>query len=170
MTFVHQASPAKLLAGDPPEIPVAAGGSGIDGIMTAVSGIAGKLDSLPIDPIADNIRTITDRLSALSRSPKLTQSLDSLHKSLANVEQVTASARTEMPALLTALRQVASQAERTVTDARQLISTTAGNGPMGMNTAGLGQTLYELSRAAQSLRQLADYLDRHPSALIRGRG
>jgi paraquat-inducible protein B len=30
--------------------------------------------------------------------------------------------------------------------------------------------MYELSRAAKSLRSLADYLDRHPEALLRGKG
>jgi paraquat-inducible protein B len=170
LAFVNGAKPATLIAGNPPEIPSAPGGAGLDGIMTAVSGIAGKLDRLPVDQIAGNIRTLTDRLAALSESPKLTRGLDSLQQSLANLEQVSASAKTEVPALLASLRKVASQADRTVTDARQLISTTAGNGPMGTNTAGLGQTLYELSRAAESLRELADYLTRHPSSLIRGRG
>jgi paraquat-inducible protein B len=37
-------------------------------------------------------------------------------------------------------------------------------------TAGVSDTLYELSRAARSLRQLADYFDEHPEALLRGRG
>ncbi len=170
LSFVSQAKPATLLAGSPPEIPAASGGAGITGLMTAVSGIAGKLDGLPIDQIADNVRTLTDRLATLSKSPKLTQSLDSLHRSLDNVEQVTSSTKTQVPALLASLRKVAAQADRTVADAQHLISATAGNGPMGTNTAALGQTLYELSRAAQSVRELTDYLDRHPSALIRGRG
>ena len=169
LAFVNGAKPATLTAGNPPEIPTAPGGAGLDGIMNAVSGIAGKLDRLPIDQIAGNMRTLTDRLAALSESPKLTRGLDSLQQSLANLEQVSASAKTEVPALLVSLRKVASQADRTVSDARQLISTTAGNGPIGTNTAGLGQTLYELSRAAESMRELADYLTRHPSALIRGR-
>jgi paraquat-inducible protein B len=34
---------------------------------------------------------------------------------------------------------------------------------------GAGHTLDELARAAQSLRALADYLNRHPEALIRGK-
>ena len=38
------------------------------------------------------------------------------------------------------------------------------------DTESLGNTLYELSRAARSLRELADYLDRHPEALIHGKG
>ena len=34
---------------------------------------------------------------------------------------------------------------------------------------GLGDTLLQLSRAAKSLGALADYLERHPEALIRGK-
>lgn len=170
LTFVNGAKPATLIAGNPPEIPSAPGGAGLAGLMSAVSGMAGKLDRLPIDQIAGNIRTLTDRLATLSESPGLTRSLGSLQQSLANLEQVSASAKTELPPLLASLRKVASQADRTVADARQLISTTAGNGPMGTNTAALGQTLYELSRAAEAMRELADYLTRHPSSLLRGRG
>ena len=33
----------------------------------------------------------------------------------------------------------------------------------------LGNTLQEVSRAARSVRILADYLERHPEALIRGK-
>jgi paraquat-inducible protein B len=33
----------------------------------------------------------------------------------------------------------------------------------------LGDTLLQLSRAAKSLSALADYLERHPEALIRGK-
>ena len=33
----------------------------------------------------------------------------------------------------------------------------------------LGYTMQEIARAARSLRVLADYLERHPEALIRGK-
>ncbi|MGA9866751.1 MAG: MlaD family protein [Acetobacteraceae bacterium] len=169
LAFVKQAAPASLIEGDPPEIPSESGGSGIDGIMASVSGVATKIDNLPLDQIADNIHTITSRLADLSKSPELTHSLESLHQSLANVEKVTATAKIDVPALLAALRKAATDAQGAVSAARNLISSTAGNGPMGMNTAGLNQTLYEVSRAAASIRQLTDYLTLHPSALIRGR-
>jgi paraquat-inducible protein B len=41
-----------------------------------------------------------------------------------------------------------------------------GRGGGGGDLAG---TLRELKTAARSLRELADYLDRHPDALLRGR-
>ncbi|HEX5328543.1 MAG TPA: hypothetical protein VFW75_17945, partial [Acetobacteraceae bacterium] len=65
--------------------------------------------------------------------------------------------------------RVAIEAEGTVAGARQLIASTAGEGPMGLNSAGLGQTLFEVSRAAQAIRELAEFLARDPSALIQGR-
>jgi paraquat-inducible protein B len=47
----------------------------------------------------------------------------------------------------------------------------AGNliGPNAALTAELSSTLEEVSRAATSLRVLADFLERHPEALIRGK-
>ncbi len=169
LAFVHDAPAATLIAGKPPEIPTTPGGSGLQGIMTAVNTVANKIDGVPIDQIADNIRTATGRLAQLSKSPQLTQSLDDLNRSLANVKQLTASADTQLPTLISELRRVAREAQGAVGQARQLISSTAGGGPLGVNSAGLTQTLYEVNRAAESIRELADYLTRHPSALIRGR-
>jgi paraquat-inducible protein B len=41
--------------------------------------------------------------------------------------------------------------------------------PNSVLGAELGNTLQEVSRAARSVRVLADYLERHPEALIRGK-
>lgn len=35
---------------------------------------------------------------------------------------------------------------------------------------GLENTVQEITQAARAVRSLADYLDRHPQALIHGRG
>ena len=70
LAFVQGAPQASLIPGDPPEIPTQQGGGGIDGIMTAVSQVAGKIDSLPLDQIGDNIRTITTRIAELAKSPE----------------------------------------------------------------------------------------------------
>jgi len=42
-------------------------------------------------------------------------------------------------------------------------------GPDSSQVQQLDSTLQEVSRAARSLRVLADYLERHPEALIRGK-
>jgi len=42
-------------------------------------------------------------------------------------------------------------------------------GPNSAEVEQLGNTLQEVSRAARSVRVLADYLERHPEALLEGK-
>ncbi|MGH7155569.1 MAG: intermembrane transport protein PqiB [Acetobacteraceae bacterium] len=169
LAFVSGATAATLIPGNPPEIPTRQGGGGIDSAIAAVSDVAGKIEALPLDQIGDNLRAITGRMAALSQSPKLTDALDKLDQSVANVEAITASAKTQVPQVIAELRRAATQAQAAVTAARSLLNNQSGVTATGVQTSGLSQTLYELTRAAQAIRQLADYLDQHPSALIRGR-
>jgi paraquat-inducible protein B len=50
-----------------------------------------------------------------------------------------------------------------------LENTSSLTGPNSTQVQQLGNTLQEVSRAARSIRVLADYLERHPEALIRGK-
>jgi paraquat-inducible protein B len=167
LDFVPHASPATLDAGTVPEIPTAPGSS-IDNLIASVSDVGAKLDAMPLDQIADDVHRTTQKLAALSNSPQLTTSLEHLDHSLANVDQVTREVRGQAGPILARLRIVAAEAQATVASARSLMASTGAvqNEP---ETTGVGNALYELSRAARSLRELADYLDRHPEALLRGR-
>ena len=68
------------------------------------------------------------------------------------------------------LRKTIGELDRTLVSARGTIDKTGDlvgpNSPLGAELEG---TLQELSRAARALRVLADYLERHPEALIRGK-
>ena len=48
-------------------------------------------------------------------------------------------------------------------------NTTSLTGPNSSQVEQVDSTLQEVSRAARSLRVLADYLERHPDALLRGK-
>ena len=67
--------------------------------------------------------------------------------------------------------EIAPQARAVLEQAQQSLKTLdrslAEDSPL---QRGAGHTLDEVSRAAQSLRSLADYLTRHPESLIRGKG
>ncbi len=112
---------------------------------------------------------MTQRLAALSKSPELTQSLQRLDQSITNIEHVTDQADGRVGPLLAELHRAAGEAQSTLAAAKGLVS----DNPLPQSapdTANLGDTLYELNRAARSLRELANYLDRHPEALLHGRG
>lgn len=163
--FVPGAPAAKLIAGTPPGLPTSPGGD-IGQIMQQVSDVAGKIDALPLPAIAQDVHETTQRLAQISGSPQLREMLENLDRSVANVETMTAQARGQVGPLLQQLRRTAEQASATVASARTLLSGQGGN---GLEEAGLPQALNELTRAARSLRELADLLDRHPQALLLGK-
>jgi paraquat-inducible protein B len=127
-----------------------------------------KIDAMPLTQIAEDLHHTTQRIAEISSLPELANSLRNLAQSLANIDQVTAQARKQIAPILAEIHKTADQAEATLASARSVL----GSGPQGQNglqTAGIPETLYELSRAARSLRELSDYLDRHPEALLHGK-
>jgi paraquat-inducible protein B len=136
--------------------------------MARAGDIVNKVDRLPLDQVAAEVHQATGRLAELSTSPELTRSLQNLERSLDNVQSVTTDARRQVRPILAQVSQAAAQAEDAVRAARGLMGG-GGGAQNAAQTAALPDTLYELTRAARSLRELADYLDRHPEALIAGR-
>jgi paraquat-inducible protein B len=163
--FVPGVQEASLIAGSPPAIPTTPGGD-ITQAIRQVSEVASKIDAMPLSGIAQDIHATTQRLAQLSNSPQLQESLQRLDRSVGNIEEITTQARTRIGPLLAQLRQMAEQASAAVASARALIN---GQGVGGPAEAGLPQALDELTRAARSLRELADLLDRHPEALLSGK-
>ena len=77
---------------------------------------------------------------------------DDLKKALVGFDQTLASARGTL-----------GNADKTIGSADKLIQ------PDSLLGGSLGETLQEINRMARSLRGLADYLERHPEALLRGK-
>jgi paraquat-inducible protein B len=168
LRFVPHAKSATLGDGTVPEIPTGSGAD-IDAIIAKAGDVMDKIDQLPLSEIADDIHQTTQKLAALSQSPELTESLRNLDRSVTNIEHVTAQARTDIGPILTEIRRAAREAQQTLASAQNVM----GGGTQAIEapgSAGLPSTLYELKRAARSLRELSDYLDRHPEALLRGKG
>lgn len=94
---------------------------------------------------------VTDIINKLDKMP-LQQIGDELTKAIADLDQTLVAAR------------------GTLVSARGTLNNTASlTGPNSAQVQQLGSTLQEVSRAARSLRVLADYLERHPEALVRGK-
>jgi paraquat-inducible protein B len=107
----------------------------------------------------DVLRNI-DRATA---GPELGHALKSLDDTLTRLNKVTQEAAPDIQSLLKSLRDTADSAQSTLTTVQSLIGSTA---PAGTD---LPRLVRELTEAARSVRGLADYLDRHPEALLRGR-
>ena len=114
--------------------------------------IVRKLDQLPLEAIAGDLR----------------KTLATLDQSLKDVGGLARRVTTEVaPEAKNAL----AEARRTLEAAARALSS-ADKAYLGQNAPvqqEFRDALQELTRAARSLRVLADYLDRHPESLLRGK-
>jgi len=135
---------------DPTELPVVP--STVSDIEAKLTGIVAKLDKLPLDAIGDELRktlvsldkTLQDAGKAVNRidtdvTPGIKTTLDELRGTIGVVDRVLKN-----------------------TDA-----TLVGKDAPAQQE--LRDALQEITRAARSLRILADYLEQHPESLIRGK-
>jgi paraquat-inducible protein B len=126
----------------PPIFPTASGG--LDEITDSIGSVAKKLDKVPFDQISNHLIAT---MATLDQTLKTTDSL---------MHNVDASIAPQVAATL-------KEAQEAMKNAKDALSE---GGSLNNN---LGDTLVQLSRAAKSLGALADYLERHPEALIRGK-
>jgi len=146
-----------------------------------INSIIAKLDRLPYDQIGSEVTkalasldtTLQDASKTLNGVnkdvvPQLNETLEDLRHLLATADgllktQVTATLDEATGALKDVRRPLAT-ADSALKDADSTLL--AKNSPVILE---LRDTLKEISLAARSLRDLMDYLERHPESLIRGK-
>jgi paraquat-inducible protein B len=106
---------------------------------------------------------ILHHIDTATAGPELGHAIKELDRTLGNLKQVSADLEPQIKPLMASLREAAEAAQRTLQAANNVLGTSAASG------ADLPRLIRELTETARSLRDLADYLDRHPESLIRGR-
>ncbi|RZF29644.1 MCE family protein [Paraburkholderia sp. UYCP14C] len=120
-----------------------------------------KMPQLPTVPgnLQGLQESITNLVAKLNRIPFDGISAD-LHKTLSDADTLLKTINTD----------IAPEAKETLSAAREALTsanrTLQSDSPLQQQTA---ETMRELSRSAASVRSLADYLERHPESLIRGK-
>src|SRR4051794_41408818 len=123
-----------------------------------------EIPSVPADleSIKRSVNEVLDKLAALP----VDQLLASLDRTVQGVNGLT----TQMPPLADSLRRTADAATTTLTTATgTLRSVDAMTGSNSQLRLGVQNLTAELTSTARSFRGLADYLERHPESLLRGR-
>lgn len=141
---------------------------GVSAADLADDGISRRIPSAPgatdLETIEENLRVVTGRLRTLVSSPKVDETLSHLDNGLSELDRMLAQARPQMGPLLENLNQAAGQISAIAFAARQLL-----DGQGAAQDDSLPEAIRQLNEAARSVRTLADFLDRHPEALIRGK-
>jgi paraquat-inducible protein B len=116
-----------------------------------------------LNDVMVNLNKVLGDVNRATAGPQLHDAIVSLNRVLTHLDRLTVETQPNLNELLKSLRATSDDAQRTLA----LIQDKAGGSqPSGTD---LPQLMSELSQAARSVRELADYLDRHPDALLRGR-
>jgi paraquat-inducible protein B len=116
-----------------------------------------------IAAILANAQSVLHHINVATAGPELGHAVKELDRTLTNLDQVTAEVEPQIKPLMASLREATEAAQRTLQSANNVLGTSAASG------ADLPRLIRELTETARSLRDLTDYLDRHPESLIRGR-
>jgi paraquat-inducible protein B len=150
-------------ATDFPVLPTASSGD-LTSVMVKADDILTKVDQVPFVQIGQDVRRIMARLDTLTGSPVVRDSVLHLSHSLNQFDAMMTEARPKVGPLIDNLNRSAEQLQALATSANAVVS---GDG--ATQDASLPGTLRQLTDAARSMRALADYLGRHPEAVLRGK-
>jgi paraquat-inducible protein B len=113
--------------------------------------------------VLQDLQGVLKNIDRATAGPQLGHALQSLDDTLTRLDKVTHDIEPDIESLIKSLRDTADSAQNTLNTIQGLAGNTA---PTGTD---LPRLMRELTEAARSVRGLADYLDRHPEALLRGR-
>jgi paraquat-inducible protein B len=128
----------------------------IEALTASVSGILDKLAGLPLEDLIADLRSTTQSINALASSPGTEQTVAALSDTAVGLQVLVAKLDQQLGPLL-------GQARSTLAAAEGLV------GANSQTRYDVSAMLRELTSAARSIRLFADYLERHPEALIRGK-
>jgi paraquat-inducible protein B len=130
-------------------------------IMQGVTRFVKKLDQLPLEDIGRNLQRTMAGMERLVNGPELASAVKSLREMLAELEKTTQTFNADtIPKINSALAEMEIVL-------KNLDGWVSADAPLQGN---LQKTLEELAAAAQAVSELADMLERHPEALIQGKG
>lgn len=182
-------------ASEPPIIPAAAGGGGLESAMGAIQDVAGRIRAFPIEQIGANLRNASQRINSIVSDPILDESLQRMNRSMADVERAAKVTRENIGPIAESMRKAADSAEQAANTVRDVTAkaganidpivqslrnaassaeAAAGRAEQLMGTSArqnydLGELIKELTRAAEAVRALAAYIAENPDALLKGR-
>jgi paraquat-inducible protein B len=140
-------------------------------IPSPLDKLARTLQSIPVEQIMGQVQTAVEGLNKILSSPDLAKAPGELNATLRELRTLAQNlngqvkpVRSSLDQTLASVATAAASADRVMRHAENVTD------PNSQSMTDLRKALNELSNAARALRNLADYLDRHPEALIKGKG
>jgi paraquat-inducible protein B len=170
LDFFPEADDAELrMEGELPVIPSVP--TQLDSLTASVSGLLDRMAALPVEGMIEDARRALQGVEGLVASPETKVAAAALNESLIELRGFVGQLSAEVAPTSTALRQSVQQLSTTLRQAQVTLQGAQDfMGPDAQLRRDLSALMRELQTAARSIRVFADYLERNPQALIRGKG
>ncbi|MCG6941040.1 MAG: MlaD family protein [Thiohalocapsa sp.] len=140
----------------------------LEAATNRIMDILDKIDALPIEEIGDDLRGTLAGTRAIADSRELRSAIADLSAVLTEIRTLTqglnATVMPEMGPLLRDAQRTLNSANGALSSVQDLVA------PDAPASTELVSAMQEVTGAARAVRLLAEYLERHPEALIQGKG
>ena len=145
-------------------------GGGASDILTAASQITSKLSAIPFDEIGRNLNKLLVTSNQTLGGDQVKNALSSLAATLASVQHLVVTTDRGLEPTLHELPALSASLQATLRDTNTAVKQlNRGYGNNSDFQRSLGQLMDQADGALRSVKDLADFLDRHPEALLLGR-
>lgn len=157
---IYPQAPARkiVMAGEYPQLPTLP--SELDEWKNQATDILADLRRLPLHKIANELLGTLQGTNRLANSDELTQSVHSFNQAAKDLQVLIG--KTD-----SSVTSVASSTEKTMAELRKTLGALDDDSPVMVDLVAL---MKELTAASQAFRNLSEFLERHPEALIQGKG
>jgi paraquat-inducible protein B len=170
LDFVPDAPPVTMtMKGEDFVLPTAPGG-GFAGLQASATELLNKVGAIPFDQIGRRLDGILKSVDELAQGAQMKKALGDLAGMIAATQTLVQRLDTGVGPALKQLPEIATGLQKTLTSANKLVlSLDNGYGDNTKFNRDLGRLMAQLNDAVRSIRSLADLLERHPEALVKGR-
>lgn len=159
LDFYKDTPPMKIVyGGEHPELPTLP--SVAEEFKNNITEILAKLKRLPLDKIGDELLGTVQGSNRLMNSQDVKETIRSMNTALKDVHQLAQTTDKEIV-------KITANLDKSLTTAVKILEQISPGSPIIVDA---GHALEELAASARSIRALSDYLERHPEALLYGKG
>ena len=170
MRFVRDSATRRI------EVPTFSSG-GIEEIQVKIGALIDNLGKADLVSLVASLNQLATTANDLANSPRTDRFLSSVDttiqavkSSMQHIDRLTGTLEPEMKPLLADSRATLSELRTTLQSTQSTLeSLRAAVEPGSAQGEQLSETLTEFARLARSLRALAEYLERNPGSIVRGR-
>jgi paraquat-inducible protein B len=176
--------PARLagLSRHYPEIPTSP--TAMEKVGERMEALMSKIAEVPLDQVVDNVQMAIRAARELLESPDLKGTFETAHRALAGIEPTLAEARTTLKATRAVIEGLGKETEgiggevsQTLSELRDRLEHTESTFEaleatlQGADAArvNVSQTMIELEQALKAFRNLMEYIQTHPEAMLQGK-